>query len=139
MEFLVYRSQALVAPGSAEVEAIVAAALRNNARLGLTSFLHHEPHLFVQYVEGPAAAVHDAWQRIRADSRHDDAQLIGGGPLLRRFFAGWRMGYSDVGVARFLDFLDEAAGKCSVSEASAREAVWFLRGACQRRDLGLAC
>ena len=139
MEFVVYCSRALVAPGSTEVEDIIAASLCNNARIGLTSFLYHEPGLFVQYAEGPAEALREAWQRIRTDSRHADAQLIGSGPLARRFFAGWRMGYSDGGAGRFLDFLDEAAGKSCVVDASAREAIWFLRGACQRQDLGLAC
>lgn len=139
MEFLVYRSRALVPPVSSEVEGIIAASLRNNARIGLTGFLHHEPGLFLQYLEGPAEALQDAWQRIRTDSRHADAEPVGGGPIVRRFFAGWRMGYSDAVVARFADFLDEATGKTLVAEATAREVIWFLRGACQRQDLGLAC
>ena len=139
MEFLVYRSRALVAPGSAGAEGMLEVSLRNNARFGLTGFLHHEPHLFVQYLEGPQEALNRTWRCIRADSRHVDAELIGAGPIARRYFGGWRMGYSHGGVVRFVDFLEEAAGKTLAGEATAREAIWFLRGACQRQDLGLAC
>lgn len=138
MEFLVYRSRALLSPGSPEVGAIVEAALRNNARAGLTGFLHHEPDLFVQYLEGSGAALRGAWQRIRRDPRHEDAELIDGGTILHRFFGGSLLGYSDGAVARFSDFLDEAAGKSAPADATARETIWFLCGACQRQDLGLA-
>lgn len=137
MEFLVYHSIALVAPGSAEADAIVAASARNNDRHGLTGFLHHEPDLFVQYVEGPADALETAWARILADRRHGGAITIGRGIAARRFFDGCFMGYSDGHTAQFFDFLDEAAGKSRVDEATMREVVWFLRGACQRSDLGL--
>lgn len=138
MQFLVYRSRALVAPGSAEAARILAASVRNNARGRLTGFVHHEPQLFVQYLEGPADELGETWSRIRSDPRHADATAIGRGPLSHRLFGGWRMGCSDAGVARFSDFLGEAAGKSRADEATARELIWFLRGACQLQDLGLA-
>jgi hypothetical protein len=47
------------------------------------------------------------------------------------------MGYSHGDVACFLDFLGEATGKTLLAQASVRETIWFLRGACQRLDLGL--
>lgn len=138
MEFLVYQSRALVRPGSAEASNIVSASVRNNARVGLTGFLHHEPNLFVHYIEGPSEALADAWQRILSDPRHTEVSTIGRGRILPRLFGGWRMGCSDESIARFIDFLEEAAGKTCPSEATAREAIWFLRGVCQRQDLGLA-
>ena len=139
MEFLVYRSRALLAPASVEAGAIVATSVRNNARYGITGFLHHEPDLFVQYIEGPPESLARLWSRIRADTRHQDATVIGKGLLSHRFFDDWRMGYSQGDVACFLDFLSEAAGKTILAEASVRETIWFLRGACQRLDLGLSC
>lgn len=138
MEFLVYRSQALVAPGSVEARRIVATSVRNNARYGITGFLHHEPQLFVQYVEGPPESLRRLWALLLRDPRHADPTMVGKGIISHRFFEDWRMGYSNGDVACFLDFLDEAAGKSLLAEASARETVWFLRGACQRLDLGLA-
>jgi hypothetical protein len=137
MEFLVYRSRALVAPESAEARAIVASSVRNNARDNLSGFLHHEPGLFVQYIEGPPEALWELWDRLIADVRHEDVHLIGKGLISHRFFDDWRMGYSSGDVANFLEFLEEAAGKTLLADASARETVWFLRGACQRLDLGL--
>ncbi len=138
MEFLVYRSRALVAPESAEGEAILSTSVRNNARYGLTGFLHHEPSLFIQYIEGPSESLARLWARIAVDTRHKEAKIIGKGLISHRFFDDWRMGYSHCDVACFLDFLGDAAGKTLLSQASVRETVWFLRGACQRTDLGLS-
>ncbi len=137
MEFLVYRSRALVAPESVESRAILSSSLRNNARHGLTGFLHHEPELFIQYIEGPGESISRLWARLVVDQRHQDPTIIGKGLIGHRFFEDWRMGYSHGDVACFLDFLGDAAGKTLLSEASVTETVWFLRGACQRVDLGL--
>jgi hypothetical protein len=137
MEFLVYRSVPRVAPRSSEARAIVATSVRNNARDGLTGFLHHEPDLFVQYLEGPGGPLAQLWARIAADTRHEAPTIIGKGLIAHRFFADWRMGYSHGDVACFLDFLGEATGKTLLAQASVRETIWFLRGACQRLDLGL--
>lgn len=137
MEFLVYRSRALVPPNSKEADRVVATSLRNNARNGVTGFLHHEPDLFVQYIEGPRDSLGLLWNRVVADARHQEAVVIGKGLISNRFFADWQMGYSTRDVASFLEFLQEAAGKSTLADANARETVWFLRGACQRLDLGL--
>jgi hypothetical protein len=137
MEFLVYRSMPRVAPRSSEASAIIATSVRNNARDGVTGFLHHEPELFVQYIEGPSAPLARLWARIAVDARHEAPTIIGRGLLAHRFFADWRMGYSNGDVASFLDFLSEATGKTLLAQASVRETLWFLRGACQRLDLGL--
>ena len=137
MEFLVYRSRALISHDSKDASQIVATSLHNNARNGVTSFLHHEPDLFVQYIEGPRDSLGPLWNRIVADTRHQDAVVIGKGLISNRFFADWRMGYSTCEAASFLEFLQEAAGKSMLADATARETIWFLRGACQRLDLGL--
>ena len=138
MEFFVYRSHARVSPNSPEACEIVATSVRRNGAAGLTGFLHHEPGLFVQYVEGPPLSLWDLWDRLGRDARHDDVTLIGKGLLSHRFFDDWRMGYSNGDIACFLDFLQESAGTSLLAQASARETIWFLRGACQRLDLGLA-
>lgn len=137
MEFLVYRSVALVAPRSAQSDDIVATAIRNNTRDGLTGFLHHEHELFVQYLEGPSQPLNRLWGRLLADPRHKGAVIVGKGLISNRFFDGWSMGYSHRDVACFLDFLQEATGKSILADVSTRETIWFLRGACQRLDLGL--
>lgn len=137
MEFLVYRSCARVAPDSDEAKRILTASLRNNRQDGITGFLHHEPGLFVQYIEGPRGSLKRLWTRLLADPRHENPTVVGKGLISNRFFGDWRMGYSTGDVACFLEFLQEATGKSILAEASTRETIWFLRGACQRLDLGL--
>ena len=138
MEFLVYRSEALVPTDSVEARRILETAIRRNGQDGLTGFLHREGDVFVQYLEGPRQPLQSLWKRLLVDPRHRNPTLLGRGMIGPRLFADWRMGYSSADVASFLEFLDEAAGKNLLAEASAAEAIWFLRGVRQRVDLGLA-
>ena len=137
MDFLIYRSHALIGPESEACREILAASQRNNAKLGVTGYLHFEDGMFMQYLEGPAAALQTLYQRIVLDPRHCDVEQLGYGPTNQCLFRRWSMGFSDDHVASFRDFLNEAWGKTDPKEADAREAALFLTGACQRMDLGI--
>lgn len=137
MEFLVYRSRALVAPISPECEAILASSLRNNARTGITGFLHAEPGIFVQYIEGPERFLWALYDTLLADPRHTEVTLLGTAPIRERLFPEWRMGFAGPTIASFLDFLAEATQTGLPEKATARETIAFLYGASQRVDLGL--
>ncbi len=137
MEFLVYRSRALVAPDSRECEEILASSLRNNARTGITGFLHAEPDIFLQYIEGPGKFLWALYDMLLADDRHTDVTLLGTGFIQQRLFPDWRMGYAGPNIVSFLDFLAEATQTGSPEEATASGTIAFLYGASQRVDLGL--
>jgi Sensors of blue-light using FAD len=80
---------------TAELDAIVTVARRNNQMLGLTGLLIHGDGGFLQLLEGDERAVRDTYGRICADTRHRDPRLL----LDRespRGFAGWSMGFEQV-------------------------------------------
>lgn len=139
MEFLIYRSTALVAPDAPESGAILEAANRRNMEDGLTGFLYREADTFIQYLEGARRPLWACFDRIAADERHTGLVLLGSGVCRRRLFADWRMGYADETVASFVDFLDESAAVRDVTLAPTRNAVAFMRGVSQRVDLGITC
>ena len=79
------------AHASREVECILAAARRNNARDGLTGALLRSEYHFAQLLEGPPEAVERAFERIRRDWRHADLVVLCREPAEARLFEGCPM------------------------------------------------
>jgi hypothetical protein len=114
---LLYRSRATRPLDERDLLPILTASLRNNARAGVTGLLLYGPAeplpppdpdappsrllvpfegpgLFVQWLEGPEAAVRATFERISLDPRHTDLELLGDGMHRRerRLFPQWAMG-----------------------------------------------
>ncbi|SIT06009.1 Sensors of blue-light using FAD [Roseivivax lentus] len=138
MEYLIYRSRALVAPRSAACDSIVVVSQRNNTLLGLTGFLHAEEGLFIQYLEGSPDVLWPLYERLHSDLRHTDLVMLGHGTVGRRRFSDWSMGYSSTNVLVFEDFLGEVSFKKQTEQASCSEALTFLAVAAARLDLGIS-
>lgn len=137
MEYLVYKSTALVAPGSAACDDIVAVSQRSNPHLGLTGFLHAEDGLFIQYLEGAPEQLWALYEHISLDLRHTGLILLGHGALNKPRFVGWSMGFSEINVLSFTGFLEEVSFGKQAEAVSSSEAVIFLMAACARIDLGI--
>jgi len=71
---------------------IVATSLRNNARDGITGFLHSEQDHFLQYLEGPHDAVMTKLAKIQKDPRHYNFMILADGTTDERLYPGWDMG-----------------------------------------------
>ncbi len=138
MEYLIYKSTAVVAPGSAECRDIVTVSQRANARLGLTGFLHAENGLFIQYLEGASEPLWALYEHLFLDTRHKDLVLLGHGELNRPRFEDWSMGYSDIDVLSFAGFLEEVSFMNRAEHVSGMVEITFLMSASARIDLGMA-
>lgn len=138
MNYLIYSSTALVAPGSAACRDIVTVSQRNNDGLGLTGFLHAEEGLFIQYLEGPSGPLWGLYERLHLDCRHEDLVLLGQGDVRKRRFRDWRLGYSEAAVMSFADFLDEVSVVRPGEQMPGLAAIMFLMAASTRIDLGIA-
>jgi hypothetical protein len=94
---LVYHSSSRLAGADADVDGalrdILAAALRNNPRTGVTGALMFTSCCFVQVLEGPRAAIERLFQTIKGDERHDGAALLSVGPVAERAFPHWSMAF----------------------------------------------
>lgn len=88
---LAYASRARVAADSPEMRAIEDAALRNNARLGITGALYYDGEQFFQVLEGPENAVAVLYDAIRKDPRHSEVTLVARHPIGHRLFGLWSM------------------------------------------------
>jgi hypothetical protein len=76
------------------VDAIIAASLSRNPRLGVTGALVFTEKQFAQYLEGPADGVAALMDSIRRDPRHADVDVVFDKPLAARRFPTWAMAYA---------------------------------------------
>ncbi|MFC0407393.1 BLUF domain-containing protein [Roseomonas elaeocarpi] len=96
-----------------EVTRILEASRRNNGRDGVTGALLFNEECFAQLLEGGSAAVHQVFERIQLDPRHQDTVVLECGPASRREFGAWSMAYAghvSSERARYAALTGEASG-----------------------------
>lgn len=93
---LVYASRSLIPKERMPIEIprILDAARRNNAGGDITGALLFSADAFVQVLEGPVAAVEQAFERIQCDPRHAEVVVLEAAPAPGRDFEGWSMAFA---------------------------------------------
>lgn len=92
LERVVYCSRATVPTESLLVIAdILAVAQRNNDRDGLTGALAINDGWFLQVIEGPSDRIDRLMDRIKADRRHTDVEVLQRQVIKHRLFDTWSM------------------------------------------------
>ena len=76
-----------------------AASKANNPALGITGVLCFSEGIFLQVLEGGRSAVNRLYNRIAADPRHSEVELLCYEEIGERRFAGWSMGAGQHGAA----------------------------------------
>ncbi|MFA6113456.1 MAG: BLUF domain-containing protein [Sphingomonas sp.] len=99
MHRLLYISTARTTPDRASLDAILRVSRRNNAAAGITGLLIVGGKRFLQTLEGPAEAVFETFDRIRRDPAHFAVVELARGPIEKRAFPEWSMGYQIGGAA----------------------------------------
>jgi hypothetical protein len=95
---LLYASRAAAPTAADELGAILRQSKANNPAAGITGVLCCSDDMYLQVLEGGRAAVNRLYNRIVADPRHKDVELLSYQQIGERHFAGWSMG--QVNVAR---------------------------------------
>jgi hypothetical protein len=95
---LVYASRAVPTIDQEELLAILKKSKANNPKQGITGVLCFSEGIFLQALEGGRSAVNQLYNRIAADDRHTQVELLCYDEIGERRFAGWSMG--QVNVAR---------------------------------------
>jgi hypothetical protein len=70
---------------------ILVAARRNNPRDDITGALICRQDLYLQLIEGPAAAIDALYDRIKVDDRHQDVTVLHRAEVDGRMFGDWAM------------------------------------------------
>lgn len=80
------------------VGGIVKQARANNGPAGITGVLGFDGENFIQYVEGPRAAIQTLRAALARDDRHVNFTVLSeGADVAERAFSDWQLGYADVG------------------------------------------
>ena len=95
---LMYASRAVPTLDQDELVAILRQSRQNNPVHGITGVLCCSDDAYLQVLEGGRTAVNRLYNRIAADPRHRDVELLSYQQIGERHFAGWSMG--QVNVAR---------------------------------------
>jgi Sensors of blue-light using FAD len=95
---LLYASRAATPGTTEEVATILRQSKGNNPAAGITGVLRCSGDMYLQVLEGGRSAVNRLYNRIVADPRHHDVELLSYQQIGERHFAGWSMG--QVNVAR---------------------------------------
>lgn len=89
---LMYASRAAESVNQDELVAILKKSKANNPGLGVTGVLCFSSGIFLQVLEGGRSAVSSLYNRIAADPRHRDVEILSYEEIGERRFAGWSMG-----------------------------------------------
>jgi hypothetical protein len=95
---LMYASRAVPAVDQEELLAILRQCKARNPEHGITGVLCYSEGIFLQVLEGGRSAVNALYNRIVADPRHTQVELMSYEEIGERRFAGWSMG--QVNMAR---------------------------------------
>lgn len=95
---LMYASRAVPSIDNDELHTILRQSKHNNPAHGITGLLCYSNGVFVQALEGGRGAVNQLYNRIAADARHTEVELLSYEEISERRFAGWAMG--QVNMAR---------------------------------------
>ena len=95
---LMYASRAATAIDQEALMAILRKSKAKNPGLGITGVLCFSEDIFLQVLEGGRSAVNQLYNRIAADPRHQQVELLCYEEIDERRFAGWSMG--QVNMAR---------------------------------------
>jgi len=127
MKQLIYRSQPF-GFDNAVLAGILLSARRNNRRNDITGALICRHDLYLQLIEGPAAAIDGLYAQIEADDRHADVHLLLEDEVAVRMFPDWAM-LDDEAPSLFWSPDEVAAGALEVASPEAlRGAFGRLRG-----------
>jgi hypothetical protein len=93
---LIYASRAVAGIDQEELVAILRKSKANNPQHGITGVLCLSGGIFLQALEGGRGAVNRLYNRIAADRRHTQIELLSYAEIGERRFAGWAMGQVDM-------------------------------------------
>jgi hypothetical protein len=74
-----------------EINKIIRVSIAENRQRALSGLLLVHQNAFIQALEGPAEAVMTTYNHILSDPRHQDAHIVGAGPVENRRFSNWNM------------------------------------------------
>ncbi|MBA8794975.1 hypothetical protein FHX74_002603 [Friedmanniella endophytica] len=97
---LTYVSRATTPLTPAQLADLLRVCRAHNEELGVTGALLYEGGHIMQVLEGDQPTVEALYEVIAQDPRHREVAVVAAGPVSRRQFADWSMGFRDLSTDR---------------------------------------
>ncbi len=110
----------------AEIEGILRASRKNNAKAGVTGALFYNTVFFAQVLEGNFSDVQGVFERLQLDSRHSDLVVLQSGYVAERDFTDWSMAYAGTSADFALGFRPSKEPTAGAS-LNGNQVLGFLR------------
>lgn len=101
LHHLVYQSSATTPFSETELQTLLRQSRAWNEAHALTGVLLYAEGDILQVLEGPAEEVQGIFASIERDYRHRGVTKLADGPIVRRSFADWSMGFAVVSPADY--------------------------------------
>ena len=111
MHYILYLSAGANWFTESELNDLLATCNKNNSLAGITGLLLYADGNFIQLLEGEESAVQATYKKISLDQSHKGITQIASGPLAKRNFPEWAMGFKAIGPVSntpFKKYLDPA-------------------------------
>lgn len=122
----IYQSLALIQEDAKLHAGILQSSRRHNRENRITGFLHREQRYFLQYLEGPTAALEETLDRIRRDRRHTEFTILSRSTTHRRRFPDWQMGFVSPQTFALHDLLEVGPMGLDLRHADPFDLVIFM-------------
>ena len=123
---LVYVSAATSWPTEQDLIRLLKQARAENEKRNVTGMLIYNNGVYMQLLEGSAKDVHEVYQTIQKDPRHNRIITIFEEPMARRYFPDWSMGFKNLSTCspeEIPGFKDVFNGKLDIDIASKNKSV----------------
>lgn len=134
LKYVVYTSVPVRKMLPGDLESILFTSRERNRAAGITGVLLFRNNCFIQFLEGPPAAIDELMTRIAADDRHSRVRVLLTEPAAERSFADWKMGFGipketrSTGVDGVRDSFNDLTGGSNydvVRRAAEDFSIWF--------------
>ncbi len=131
LAYLIYKSIPTTNLAEKDLLEIAEQSKHNNVDNGLTGLLVYGNNEFVQILEGEEDAIETLYNKVLADTRHNNIKLIKRGRLERRYFPSWSMGFRSVSNEE-MQLIDKVVVGESVEPVSGYVALEMMTGFMER-------
>ncbi|QNE39339.1 response regulator [Hymenobacter sp. NBH84] len=105
LHHLMYQSRATAPMGDAELTQLLTQSRAFNAAHDITGILLYSQGNIIQLLEGPEPNIRTVFARILRDARHTSIIKLADGPIRKRLFAQWTMGFRTAAPTDFANLL----------------------------------
>lgn len=83
---------------NSEINSIVEYSKKWNRENNITGILIEYKNHFIQHIEGDAIVIYELFEKIKLDSRHENALLLKYSPIEKRLFNNWSMAHRNLNI-----------------------------------------